>query len=212
MNVDAGWKRVRAVAGDWQSYVPVTVLAIALVSGVLASAGIRYGDVLGVTPFNPLYYVTNAFFHSDWGHYAGNMRIFVPFGVILTWYTSNRHVLGVAVTAHILASIIAAASGQIGVGSSSMALAVAAATLIRATGHAFSGASAESLQAMLAGVFAPLVVGFLLLVIFLGGAGTVAHVHHFFGFLYGGAIEAMYVLGNRESEERGRDIPRRIGR
>lgn len=212
MNVGDGWEQVRRVLRTVRPYVPVSVLVIAAVSGALVLAGLEYRDLFAGSPLNPLYYVTNMVFHDGWEHYTNNMRLLVPFGVILTWYTSDRHVLGLALTAHILANIIAAASGQIGAGASSMALAVVAATLVRATGHALEGAPTETLQTAITGVFGPLVVGFLLIVVVVGGAGDIAHVHHFFGFLYGGAIEAMYVLGASESGDSGRDIPKGIGR
>lgn len=73
--------------------VPVTVLGIALVSGLLAAGGIRFDDVFELSLLNPFVYTTNMLFHSDWGHYAGNMWLWIPFGVLLTWLTSNRHVL-----------------------------------------------------------------------------------------------------------------------
>jgi len=193
-------------------YVPVTVVAIALLCWALAANGVRFEDVFRLRLWNPLVYVLNGVFHSDWGHFAGNMRLWIPLGAVLTWLTSNRHVLGLAVTAQVLATVVSLAIGQFGVGLSAVVLAVGAATLVKATGVAMGDASATAVQITVAGVFAPALVGFLLVAILAGPATEIGHFAHFFGFLYGGAIEAMYVFSAAQPEDDGRRIPEHLGR
>ncbi len=202
----------RVTVGTVVRAVPVTVIVVTLISGYLAANGIRYGEVFRITLLNPLVYVVNMLFHSDWGHYAGNLRIWVPLGVALTWLTSDRHVLGLVVTSQVLVTVVSLSIGRYGVGLSVAALAVAAATLVRATGLAMEEASTDGLQVVLAAVFGPLVVGFLLVTLLAGANTDIGHLEHFVGFCFGGAIEAMYVFSDHDTDDSGRRIPERIGR
>jgi len=209
---------VRRVVG----YIPVTVLGIALVSGALAAGGIQFDDIFAVggmsTLFNPFVYTANILFHADWGHYAGNMRLWLPFGILLTWLTSNRHVLWLAVTVNFLAVVTGIVVQGPVVGISHVVLGVGAATMVRSTGYAFQDASTEGLQTIIAGLMIPLAMG-LLLVMILAGPRWIADFSHFLGFLFGGAIEAIYVFSEHDdgsedggSEDDGRSIPKHIGR
>ncbi|MEY7848580.1 hypothetical protein AB7C87_05175 [Natrarchaeobius sp. A-rgal3] len=198
-------------------YVPWTAIAVAMVCTILAVNGIWRVHVFPDPSFiqvvlNPFYYVSNMFVHSDWAHYSGNVQLWLPFAAVLAWLTSDKHVLAIAVTANVLATVIALAMGQIGFGLSSTVLAVAAATLVRSTGYAMQNASTETLQAAVAGALVPVAGAFLFIFVLAGGSTNIGHFHHFLGFLFGGAIEIMYVLGEREREDRVRDIPRGIGR
>lgn len=193
-------------------FVPLTTVAVAFVCWVLAANRVRFHQVFVLHPLNPFAYVFNAVFHEDWTHFANNMRLWIPFGVVLTWLTSNRHLLVVALTAHVLASFVSFAIGQVGVGLSVAVFGIAAATLVRSVAWAFTDSSMETLQAGLVGVFAPLAVGFLLVSILAGGNTPIAHFGHFFGFLFGGAIEAIYVVSDKESETGGREVPAHLGR
>lgn len=199
---------VRAAAG----VVPVTVLAIAAASWVLAAAEVRFGDVFGPHPLNPLVYLLNMLFHSDWGHFAGNVRLWLPLGAVFTWLTGDRHVLTVVVTSQVLASVVSSALLQFGAGLSVAVFAVAAAALVRATGIALQEASTETLQVAVTGVFVPPLVGFLLVALLLGGPGGVGHFDHFLGFLFGGATEALYVLSAYGESEPDRSVPNRVTR
>lgn len=195
-------------------FVPVTVIAVAFVCWVLAANEIRFHQVFALHPLNPFAYVFNGVFHEDWGHFAGNMRLWIPFGIALTWLTSNRHLLFLALVAQVLASTVSFAIGQVGVGLSIVVFAVAAATLVRSVGWAMTNASMEGLQAGLITVFTPLALGFLLVSILAGGNTPIAHFGHFFGFLFGGAVEAMYVFSEKESGtdgSGGREIPGDLG-
>jgi membrane associated rhomboid family serine protease len=198
-------------------YVPVTVIAVAAVSGVLAANGVRFTDVFATggieTMFNPFVYTANMLFHDDWAHYASNMRYWLPFGVVLTLLSSNRHVLWVAIVSHALASAVGMAIGQLGVGTSTAVLAVAGATLVRATGYAMQNASMDSLQTVIAGVLVPFLAAFFLIMVF-AGPSPIGHFAHFLGFLFGGAIEAMYVFDDHDSDADAdeRSIPKRVGR
>lgn len=196
-------------------YVPVTVLGMALVSGVLAANGIRFDDVfqLDGVPylFNPFTYTVNTLFHSDWGHYAGNMRLWIPFGFLLTWLTSNRHVLVLAVVVSVQKTATGILIQGPTVGMSGVVLGVAAAALVRSVDYALQDASAAAVQTVVVGLMAPLAAG-LLVVMILAGPRTIADFSHFLGFLFGGAVEAMYVFHERESDSDGRTIPKHVGR
>lgn len=181
--------------------LPITVAVVWALAWLFASNGIRYEDVFELHLLNPATYTLTMLFHSDWAHFSGNMDLWLPAGVALTLLTSNRHVLLIIVTAHGLAQIVGIATGQLGVGFSSAALAAIAAVLVRATGIALQNASDETLQAVVAGVLTLVSTCFLLIAIFAGANTTIAHFHHFFGLLFGGAIEAMYVF-QRYGEER----------
>jgi membrane associated rhomboid family serine protease len=82
-------------------YVPVTVLILVAVSLYFEVNGIRHEDLYPTLSrallFDPVYHLVNAFLHFDRAHFTWNMRLLIPFGVLLTWLTSNRHVLVVVV-------------------------------------------------------------------------------------------------------------------
>jgi len=204
---------VRRVVG----YVPVTVVGVAVVSGVLAANGVRFDEVFRVgglaTLFNPFTYTVNMLFHSDWGHYAGNMWLWIPIGFVCTWLTSNRHVLLLVVTVNVLTSVAAIAVLQAGVGMSAVVLGVGAAVLVRATGMALQNASLETVQTVVAGLMTPLATGFLLVMI-LAGPRQIGDFAHFLGFLFGGAIEAIYVFSEHDTDSGGdeRRVPKHVGR
>ena len=207
-------RSVRRVVG----YVPVTVLGIALISGVLAAEGVRFQEVFEVgglwTLFNPFNYTVNMLFHSDWGHYAGNMRLWLPFGVLMTWLTSNRHVLWLVVGVNVSTSVGAMAVLQAGVGMSAVVFGIGAAILVRATGDAMRDQSLETVQAVVLGLMTPLAMGFLLIMV-LAGPRVIGDFAHFLGFLFGGAIEAMYVFDEHETDggdREGRTISKTVGR
>lgn len=188
-------------------YVPVTVAGVALVSWYLAAEGIRYEEVYTKNALNPLAYLLNGLFHADWDHFAGNVRLWIPFGTLLTWLTSNRHVLLLFVLLQALSVATSLAIGQFVVGMSTVVFGVAAAILVRATGIALRDASMETLQVVVAGVFAPVLVGFLFVAIAAGGNTWIAHFAHFFGVLFGGAIEAMYVFDDHDADGSERTVP-----
>lgn len=147
--------------------------------------------------FNPLYHVASLFFHENWAHYESNVLLLVPLGVLLTVLTSDRHVLLVVLTSHVLASVVTTATQLgFGIGTSAAVMAVAAAALVRLVGESFEGVSAAALQSAVVGMLAPFLVALYVLVVLLGG-GPVGHLAHFLGFLFGGAIEAMYVFDER---------------
>ena len=198
-------------------YVPVTVVAIALVSGLLAAGGLRFDDVFEIAGlpslFNPFNYTVNMLFHADWGHYAGNMRLWLPFGILLTWLTSNRHVLWLVVAVGVGKTATGILIQGPTVGMSGVVLGVGAATLVRSTGYALQDASLETVQSVVAGLMIPLATG-LLLVMILAGPRWIADFSHFLGFLFGGAIEAMYVFNEHGEESKGdaRSVSKYVGR
>ena len=197
-------------------YVPVTMLGVFLACSALAVAGIFHAEVRdlflgGTVLFNPLVYTINIFFHGDWGHYAGNMTLWVPFATLLTWLTSNRHVLLVVVTVNFMTVVTAIFIEGVGLGLSHVVLGVGAAALVRSIDYAFADTSPEGIQTLVVGIMSPLAVGFFLVMV-LAGPRLIADFYHFLGFLFGSAIEAMYVFSGRESDGGGRTVPKRIGR
>ncbi|MCW8173021.1 rhomboid family intramembrane serine protease [Natrialba swarupiae] len=81
------------------------------------------------------------FLHLDWSHFRTNMLLWMPFAILLTWMTSNRHVLGLVVGTNVLTSPVLAIGGMAVWGLSGAVFAVVAATLVRATGYAMRGVS-----------------------------------------------------------------------
>jgi len=208
----------RPSAWTLKRYVPLTAIGVALICWLFAAGGIRIYDVISADPpslWNPFAYVLPMFFHFNWEHFIGNIRLWIPFAIVFTLLTSDRHLLGLAVTVNVLTVITGLAVGEYGVGLSSVVFGVIAATLVRSVGIAMQDASMETLQTMLVVVFTPAMVGFFLLAIVNPGAAglsNVAHFSHLFGFLFGGAIEAIYVLeGHEEDGEREREIPKYVG-
>jgi membrane associated rhomboid family serine protease len=200
--------RVRAVFGR----VPATTVAVAFVCYWLAAAGVRFDDVFVASPLNPFAYVANAVFHADWGHFAHNVAFWVPFSAALAWLTSDRHLLLVAVVSNALETLVGFAVLQYAVGLSGVVFAVAAATLVRATGVAFRDASTTTVQAAVGTAVALPLLGFLAVAV-VAGRGPVAHFGHFFAFLFGARIEAVYVLaehGREEAEEGGGGSPAHV--
>lgn len=128
------------------------------------------------------------------------MFIFLPFGALLTILTSNRHVLGVILVAHIPASIFYGVLGGGIIGSSVAAYGLTAATLVRAIGLGMQNASMDWLQVVLVGILTPFSVA-LFLVALLSGPSGIAHFGHFFGFLLGAGYEAIFVLSGRTGTE-----------
>jgi membrane associated rhomboid family serine protease len=193
-------------------YVPVTVLGIALVSGLLAANGIRFDDVFELHLLNPFVYTVNMLFHSDWAHYTGNMWLWIPFGVLLTWLTSNRHVLMLVVVVGFQKTATGILIQGPTVGMSGVVLGVGAAAMVRSTFYAMPDASSETLQTIVAGLMIPLATGLLLVMIF-AGPRWIADFSHFLGFVFGGAIEAIYVFDSHGADpEDDRTLSSSIGR
>lgn len=192
---------VSATISRFAGFVPVTVGVVAVISWYLASIGARFTELFAMHILNPFLYLAGMLFHESWAHFTGNLRWLLLFGVLLTWLTSNRHVFGVIVVAEFLSQLISTAIGQPGIGLSGTVFALAAALLVRATGIAMGDASSDTLSAAITGVFTPVAVGFLVVAILLGGDSRIAHFSHFFGLLFGGAIEAVYVLSEADSRD-----------
>jgi len=202
-------ERVWALLG----HVPVTVTVVVGVSWLFLASGLDGGQVdhSVVTLLNPLWYVTSMFVHADAAHFQGNVTLIVPFGVVLTLFTSNRHVLLVMVVPHVLGNILrVVVAPAFAYGASGAAFALVAATLVRSAGYAMDNASTESLGTVLVGLLTPFLLFFLLIAI-VAGASPIAHFIHFFAFLFGGATEAMYVLGEHDDGEDERRVPDRLG-
>lgn len=177
------------------SKVPVTVGVFVVVQYYITTNGITTAyEVFGRFPLNPFLYTTNMFFHAGgWSHYAGNMWLWVPFGTLLTWFTNNRHLFGFAFAVNFMTVLIALWIEGLGMGMSHVVFGVVAATLVRSVGLGLRNGSQELLQI---GLTVPLtfgVVGFFVVMIF-AGPRYIADFYHLLGFIFGGAIEAMYVL------------------
>lgn len=198
-------------------FVPVVVLFIAAVSWYLDANAVRHQDIFSHSDtllVDPLYHSINMFVHFDHSHFAGNMRLLIPFGILLTWLTSNRHVLVVVAVSQFLANIVSGIAGQFVYGASGVMLALLAALLVRSTGLAMQNAAPETVQLVVGSLLS--VASLLLFLIFLGsgGSGWIAHFHHFLGFTFGGAVEAVFLFAGMEAESRrsGRGRRRRVPR
>jgi len=199
-------------------YVPVTVAVLVAASLYFEVNGIRHGDLYptlsGGLLFDPVYHSVNAFLHFDRAHFTWNMRLLIPFGILLTWLTSNRHVFVVVAFAQLSANVLSGVAGQFVFGASGIVLALIAATLVRSIGFAMQDAAAEMVQAVVGGVLS--VAALTLFVVFLGSGGTgwIAHFHHFLGFTFGGAIEAIYLFSEigDDGERTERGMQRRVTR
>lgn len=191
------------------SNVPVVVAGIALVSWLFASNGIHYDPNVGIgVMLNPLNYVLSMILHSDWGHFAGNMSFWIPVGIVFTLLTSNRHVFVVAVLSHLLTQVVSNGMFRFGVGLSVAVFAILTATLVRSIGISFQNQSKTILQWALVVMIPPILVGVFLIVVIVGPS-SVGHLEHFFGALFGAALEAIYVLNDHESESSS-DSERRL--
>jgi len=140
-------------------------------------------------------------FHADWGHYWGNVRLLVPFGVLLTLLTSDEHVLGLAVVAHVAGSVLYAVGGGILVGASGVVFAVFAALIVRSTGDAMADQPTGTMLAIVAGLLAPFAVVLYVLVIAVD-VGPTAHMGHFLAFAWGGLYECFFVAVGHSRGER----------
>lgn len=192
-------ERLRAVPGVELSNLPVTVGAVALVCWLLASNGVYVDRSAGSgVLLNPISYLTSMVVHFHWAHFASNVRWWLPIGVVFTLLTSNRHVLLVAVVAHVSTQIVSSGLLRFVSGLSVVVFAVLTATLVRSIGVAFQNYPMETLQNALAVLLIPVLTGVFLVVIVVGPS-WVGHLEHFFGALFGAAIESMYVLRDHES-------------
>lgn len=182
---------------------PFTILAIAIVGYLLASDGVRFHDVFGPHAglFVPSSYTVNALFHSDWGHYWSNVRLLVPFGVVLTLLTSDRHVLGLVAFAHVVSSLLYAVGGGLAVGASGVVFAVFAGLVVRTTGDAMQNQPTKTLLAIEAGLLLPFTVVLYGLVIAVD-FGQIAHMGHFMAFCWGALYELAFVGIGHERGER----------
>ena len=181
---------------DVLGYLPVTVVVFAVFTGWLHASSIGYfpngytvADLL-----RPAAYVGSLFFHADWAHYRGNMLFFLPFGLLLTWLTTNRHVLFVMLVSHLLASFFVAAAyltvgvAMFGVGSSLAVFGIMGATVVAAAGAL---RDRKDISNRVVGYALALVTVFYLVNVFV-------HLGHAFGLLFGALLESAYVLGGDE--------------
>lgn len=198
-------------------YVPITIGLVVAICWFFDANGVRYDnvypDINRTLLFDPIYHSINMFLHFDHSHFAWNMRLLVPFGIVFTLLTSNRHVLVVVVFAQFLSNIISGIVGQFVFGASGVMLALIAASLVRSTGYAMQDAQPESVQTIVGTLLS--LAALALFVIFLGAGGSswIAHFHHFLGFLFGGAIESIYLFSGLDDDENAsRGISRQVTR
>lgn len=211
------------LVGKVLNALPLTVLFVVGVGAYFQQAGIRFTDINGsgletALIVDPTYYATALFIHRNWAHFTETMVLVVPFGIVLTWLTSNRHVLGLAIATTVGSNAVSICTNEALYGASSLAMAMVAATLIWATGYLMSSASYGALQSAVMGVFISGVLGLLILfgvngefLLAAGGFSWLVHFNHFAAFLFGGAIAAIYLFSERENEQESREVPRRVG-
>lgn len=173
--------------------LPVTVAVIVVASGWFVLNGINaYPRDLSSLPLlvDPLYYVGSLFAHSGVSHFLMNVYFFIPAGIVLTYLTGNKEVLGVVVAAHLPAAFIGGIVGAGAIGISAAAYGLLAAMLVHSTwlaGRSYTGAVRV---ASTIGVF--VVAGFALF-ISTGGAFS-AYSAPVTGFVIGGAFESWRVI------------------
>jgi membrane associated rhomboid family serine protease len=95
------------------SNLPITVGVIAFVGGFFVRVGFHtYPEGLSTFPYllDPFFYFGTIFTHSGASHYVANMYFLVPAGIILTYLTSNREVLGVVLVSHLPTAVRRTAS------------------------------------------------------------------------------------------------------
>jgi membrane associated rhomboid family serine protease len=190
----------RQLAPTVLSNLPIVVAVFVFISWWLARNGIYTADRFELwSLIDPVSYVLSMFMHSDWGHFAGNMRFWIPFGTLFTLLTSNRHLLLVAVLSHMLTQLASSALFRFGVGMSVVVFAIGAAVLVRSIGIALQNQSMEALQYGLIGLVPPVLLGFAMIFI-IAGPSQIGHFEHFLGAVFGAGIEAMYVLNEHESD------------
>lgn len=193
---------------------PITVVALWVIMWYLASNGLYYHDVFGYDGAESLFsiFFLMPFYHGDWGHFAGNMAGWIPAGIALTLLTNNRHTLLIVVVSDFLTQVIGIVA-QGGYGFSSAVLAVRAAVLVHAIGISFQDAPDWALQTAVGIVMTLVSAGFFFVALLAGPNQTIGHFSHFFGLLFGGAIESMYVFNKYGGDDGGddeRSVPGRM--
>ena len=179
-------------------YLPITVIAFAVFTGWLHASSVGYfPDGYSIVDLlHPMAYIGSLFFHEDWAHYRGNMLFFLPFGLLLTWLTSNRHVILVMLVSHLLASVfvviayLALGVAMFGVGSSLAVFGIMGATVIAAAGAL---RDRNNMSNKVVGYALALVAVFYILNVFI-------HLGHAFGLMFGAFLESVYVLGGDEED------------
>ena len=190
----------RTVARTIRPKSPLSILSIAGLSWLLRTNGYEFHDVFTRSPdlWNVVAHLAAMVFHDGMAHLTSNLQLLVPFGILLTLLTRDEHVLVVVIVSQLLGSLLYVATmGGWGVGSSLALSAVFAATLVRAIGIGMQNASAAWLQTIVGGTLVPFNMTLFVVVLF-SGPDDIAHFAHFYGFLLGGAIEAIYVFAEHE--------------
>ncbi len=205
-----GWDRPALAPSVLVGYVPVVALAVAGICWAFATSGIWANDMSPpVTRFgamiNLFYHATNMFVHFEWAHLRDNLRLWIPIAIVFTWLTSNRHLLVVIIGAHISTNVVSAAVGSFVFGLSGVLFAVYAALVVRATAIIVQNQSFDIQQVAASSALIVFGGGFFFVFLLIGHQDGIAHFGHFLGFLFGGAIQAIYVFS--DNHEPGRTVP-----
>jgi membrane associated rhomboid family serine protease len=178
------------------SNLPITIGVIALVGGFFVRVGFHtYPEGLSTFPYllDPFFYFGTIFTHSGASHYVANMYFLVPAGIILTYLTSNREVLGVVLVSHLPTAAFCATIGLTALGAGAAAYGVLAAVLVRTTwfcAEEYSGAvrvASSIAVVVLSGVA-------LTALVVVSGASQVAYIIPLSGFVLGGTFESLRVI------------------
>lgn len=188
--------------------VPLVVAAIGIVSTLFALQGeflptdIAYFGTL----YDPTYHAKLVFLAANWDFFTVNVILLVVFGTLLTLLTGNLHVVTVTVLSYLLTQLLMVCVVCSGYGMSVVAFSVVAAGIVRAIGYVMRDLSAEAFEY----VFALLALPTFLAVFYgiVGGMGT-SLVGSAAGFMFGGAIEALFVADDYGSDDTERGIPDR---
>lgn len=195
-------ERESASEGEWE-YVPIAVLGIVCVSFLFTLIGARPRLAPGGSPAAFMLnatqtYVLNMFMHAGLLHFLANMFLLVLFGGALTMLSSNRHVLYVAFTSHVLASIwLDVGRGLLGIGSSLAVAGIIAATIVRAAAAVVGTGTDNPIDRLLGGTLALLVLSLFGLLSLTGMLYLPIFDHHFGGWVFGALAELGWLWRHR---------------
>lgn len=203
--------RTRAPTGgdggrDAWAYLPATVLSVVAAAGAFTLVGIRPvvfpGGGPAVLAWNFLNrHVLNMLMHQGLGHYVGNVFLFTLFGGALGAVSSDRHVFGVVLASHVLAStahsLVADATG---IGLSLAVAALVSATAVRFGAMVLGRTPLDSADRLVGVTFALFALAFYAGSSLRGTIYVEVFDHHVYGWMAGAVVEAAWCL-RRERRE-----------
>lgn len=179
------------------SHIPFVVVGIAAVSGWVV---VEYGGYAGgnlaegrLALIDPTVYIVSLLLHESWSAYVGSMYFFLPAGVLLTYMTTNRSVLGVVVVSHVSTVLLTGLSFDMTfAGTTAAAYGLLAANITRATRIGTEKYSERTQRGAPLGTLVIATLGLFMLTTTSDFA--LRYTPLLIGFVFGGAFEASRVL------------------